>query len=85
MCSACFVEACPPLFVVSHVVEVQEEGIRGAATSFGSCVAAVDGHPRSNAELEREWRGKGTRPGTVLVARLARGHQAWLVEQEHTG
>jgi len=33
------------------------------------------------ATLERRFRGKGTSPGTVLVARLARGHRAYLVEE----
>jgi hypothetical protein len=38
------------------------------------------GHPKSAAELERSLRGPGSRRATVLVARLERGHHAYLVE-----
>ena len=38
------------------------------------------GHPDSPEVLARRFRGPGRRRGTVLVARLARGHAAWLVE-----
>lgn len=39
------------------------------------------GHPLSAGELARALRGKGARRGTLAVARLARGHAAFLVER----
>lgn len=41
----------------------------------------VRGHPESGDELARRFRGKGSRPAVVLVARLERGHRAYLVEE----
>ncbi|MEO0653055.1 MAG: hypothetical protein AAFZ65_20435, partial [Planctomycetota bacterium] len=41
----------------------------------------VRGHPEDAGTLEKRFRGKGESPGTVLVARLARGHRAYLVEE----
>lgn len=38
------------------------------------------GHPDSAAILARRLRGRGERPGTLVVARIGDGHRAWLVE-----
>ena len=39
------------------------------------------GHPDPSEVLERRFRGPGGRRGLLIVARLARGHRAWLVER----
>jgi hypothetical protein len=38
------------------------------------------GHPDRAEVLARRYRGGGSRRGELVVARLARGHRAWLVE-----
>ncbi len=43
------------------------------------------GHPLPAEELERRFRGRGRRRGVVLVARLERGHLAFLVEPGGVG
>ncbi len=43
------------------------------------------GHPLPAEQLERRFRGRGQRRGTVLVARLERGHVAFLVEPGGVG
>ena len=48
----------------------------------GALTVKKRGHPKSAAELERKYRGSGKRRATLLVARLERGHQAYLVEQD---
>ena len=52
-----------------------------AEADVGPVRVRVRGHPESAATLERRFRGRGSRPGTVLVARLARGHRAYLVDE----
>ncbi len=46
---------------------------------IGELVIKKRGHPRTAAELAREFRGKGTQLGTLIVTRLERGHRAFLV------
>ena len=47
---------------------------------LGEVVVKKRGHPRTAAELAREFRGKGTGRGTLIVTRLEEGHRAYLVE-----
>ena len=39
------------------------------------------GHPDAPAVLERRFRGRGSRRGLLAIARLERGHVAWLLEE----
>jgi len=47
---------------------------------LGEVTVKKRGHPRSAAELAREFRGKGPGRGTLIVTRLEKGHRAYLVE-----
>lgn len=51
-----------------------------AEHDVGPIDVARRGHPESPERLERLFRGPGARRGRLIVARLARGHRAWLVE-----
>jgi hypothetical protein len=48
---------------------------------IGPVDVAVRGHPESAERLARTFHGPGERRGRLLVARLERGHQAYLVEE----
>jgi hypothetical protein len=51
-----------------------------AEHGIGPVTVRKRGHAESSESLARRYRGPGERRGTVLVARLAAGHRAWLVE-----
>ena len=48
---------------------------------IGELVVKKRGHPKSAAELVREYRSGGSGSGILIVARLAVGHRAYLVER----
>jgi hypothetical protein len=50
-----------------------------ARHGIGRCDVLRRGHPSPTEELERVFRGRGRRRGLLAVARLARGHRAFLL------
>ncbi|MFT7664086.1 MAG: hypothetical protein ACI87A_002315 [Planctomycetota bacterium] len=46
---------------------------------IGNLVVKKRGYPKTAAELVREFRGKGSSTGTLIVTRLEKGHRAYLV------
>ena len=46
---------------------------------IGELVVKKRGYPKTAAELAREYRGKGSQTGTLIVTRLEKGHRAYLV------
>jgi len=53
-----------------------------AAHGVGPVTVKKRGHPEPADTLSRRLRGAGRRRGLLLVARLLRGHHAWLVEPD---
>ncbi len=53
-----------------------------ARHAVGPVTVKKRGHPDSSTVLEGRFRGTGPARGTLIVARLDRGHRAWLVEPE---
>ena len=75
---------CSALFRVLGSSTLDPKRVRSllGAHDIGPITVKRRGHPLDAGELARRLRGPGRRHGLVLIARLQKGHRAWLVERE---